>query len=56
MRRITALPYAAHVSALLPLFPLFHSNQTSGGNGRVVGSRVHPAEAYMATPGIGLSR
>jgi peptide/nickel transport system substrate-binding protein len=40
----------------MPLFALFHSNQTSVGNGRIVGYRVHPAEAYMATPGIGLSR
>lgn len=40
----------------MPLFALFHTNQTSVGNGRVVGYRVHPAEAYMATPGIGLSR
>ncbi len=40
----------------MPIFPLFHSNQTSVGNGRVVGYRVHPAEAYMGTVGLGLAR
>lgn len=40
----------------MPLFPLFHSNQTSVGNGKVFGYRVHPAEAYMGTPVLGLSK
>ena len=40
----------------MPLLPLFHSNQTSVGNGKVVGYRVHPAEAYMGTTGLGLSK
>jgi peptide/nickel transport system substrate-binding protein len=40
----------------MPIFSLFHSNQTSVGNGKVVGYRVHPAEAYMGTPALGLAR
>jgi peptide/nickel transport system substrate-binding protein len=55
-RRRMVFEIQAIIAEEMPLFPLFHSNQTSVGNGRVVGYRVHPAEAYMATPGIGLSR
>ena len=40
----------------MPIFSLFHTNQTSVGNGKVVGYRVHPAEAYMGTPALGLAR
>lgn len=38
----------------LPLIPLFHSSQTSVGNGRVEGYRIHPSETYMVTPDLTL--
>jgi peptide/nickel transport system substrate-binding protein len=55
-RRRMVFEIQAIIAEQMPILSLFHTNQTSVGNGRVVGYRVHPAEAYMATPGIGLSR
>jgi peptide/nickel transport system substrate-binding protein len=38
----------------LPIVPLFHATQTSVGNGRIEGFRIHPAETYMVTPELTL--
>lgn len=56
VRHKLVLDIQAVIDDEMPLVPLFHSNQTSVGNGKVVGYRVHPAEAYMATPGLGLAK
>ena len=55
-RHKQVLDIQALIADEMPLVPLFHSNQTSVGNGKVVGYRVHPAEAYMGTPLLGLAR
>jgi peptide/nickel transport system substrate-binding protein len=55
-RRKLVLDIQALIADEMPLVPLFHSNQTSVGNGKVVGYRVHPAEAYMGTPFLGLTK
>jgi peptide/nickel transport system substrate-binding protein len=56
VRRKLVLDIQALIAEEMPLVPLFHSNQTSVGNGKVVGYRVHPAEAYMGTPLLGLTK
>ena len=38
----------------LPLIPLFHSTQTSVGNGKVDGFMIHPAENVMVGPALTL--
>ena len=38
----------------LPIFPLFHTQQTSVGNGHVEGYRIHPAENFMVVPALTL--
>lgn len=45
----------AVILADLPLIPLFHATQTSVGNGRVRGFRIHPAETYLVTPELALA-
>lgn len=55
-RHKLVLEIQAIIAEDMPIFPLFHSNQTSVGNGKVVGYRVHPAEAYMGSIGLGLSK
>jgi peptide/nickel transport system substrate-binding protein len=44
----------ALILADLPLIPLFHGQQTSVGNGRVEGFRIHPAENFMVGPALTL--
>lgn len=44
------------VNADLPIIPLFHKNQVSVGNGKVIGYQIHPAETYLATPELDLAK
>lgn len=44
------------IAAEMPILPMFHSNQTSVGNGKVVGFRIYPTETYLVTPALGLAR
>lgn len=53
-RRVLYDEVQARLLADLPLIPLFHGQQTSVGNGSVVGFRIHPAENTMVGPGLSL--